>query len=153
MPLRKNSSMSARTTAPSSILLVDDNKLGLCARKSVLEELGHRCATAANGVDALEQFNDSKFDLVVTDYKMPRMNGIELIARLRKQSPGLPVILISGFVDSLGLSEDNTGADVVIQKSNNEVAHLVRAVSRLLRKRKPVQSQKRTHSAASTRSR
>jgi hypothetical protein len=40
-------------------------------------------------------------------------------------------------VDALGLSEDNTGADVVIQKSANEVSHLVRAVARLLRK-KPV---------------
>jgi len=70
----------------------------------------------------------------VTDYKMPRMDGVELIARLRKHAPGLPVILISGFVDALGLNEDNTGADAVIQKSANEVSHLVRSVGRLLRK-------------------
>jgi CheY-like chemotaxis protein len=139
--------------APARILLVDDNAHGLSARRSVLEELGATIATASTASEALDALAHQPFDLVVSDYKMPRMNGIELIARLRKQSPGLPVILISGFVDSLGLSEDNTGADVVIQKSNNEVAHLVRAVSRLLRKRKPVQSQKRTHSAASTRSR
>jgi CheY-like chemotaxis protein len=116
---------------------VDDNKLGLSARKSVLEELGHRIATASNGVDALEQFSDRKFDLVVTDYKMPRMDGLELIVGLRKMVPDLPVILISGFVDSLGLNEATTGADVVIQKSANEVSHMVRAVARLLRK-KPV---------------
>ena len=137
MPLRKNSSTSARTAALGSILLVDDNKLGLSARKSVLEELGHKIATASNGVDAMEQFGDSKFDLVVTDYKMPRMNGLELIVGLRKIAPDLPVILISGFVDSLGLNEETTGADVVIQKSANEVSHMVRAVARLLRK-KPV---------------
>jgi CheY-like chemotaxis protein len=141
------------TVAPARILLVDDNAHGLSARRSVLEELGATIATASSASDALDLLAAQPFDLVVTDYKMPRMNGVELIARVRKQFPGLPVILISGFVDSLGLSEDNTGADVVIQKSNNEVAHLVRAVSRLLRKRKPVQSQKRTHSAASTRSR
>jgi CheY-like chemotaxis protein len=133
MPVRKIS----HTLTPGSILLVDDNKLGLSARKCVLEELGHTIATAANGVDALEQFASRKFDLVVTDYKMPRMDGLELIAGLRKTSPDLPVILISGFVDSLGLSEENTGADVVIQKSANEVSHLVRSVARLLR-RKPV---------------
>ena len=136
MPLRKISSTSSRTAALGSILLVDDNKLGLSARKSVLEELGHRISTASNGVDALEQFNDRKFDLVVTDYKMPRMNGLELIVGLRKIAPDLPVILISGFVDSLGLNEETTGADVVIQKSANEVSHMVRAVARLLR-RKP----------------
>lgn len=116
---------------------MDDNKLGLSARKCVLEEVGHRIATAVNGVDALEQFANAKFDLVVTDYKMPRMDGLELIAGLRKTQPDLPVILISGFVDALGLSEENTGADVVIQKSANEVSHLVRSVARLLRK-KPV---------------
>ena len=144
MPLRKNSTMSARTAALGSILLVDDNKLGLSARKSVLEELGHRIATASNGADALEQFNGRKFDLVVTDYKMPRMDGLELIVGLRKIVPDLPVILISGFVDSLGLNEETTGADVVIQKSANEVSHMVRAVARLLRKKpakKPASSE------------
>jgi CheY-like chemotaxis protein len=127
---------SPTNLAPARILLVDDNPNGLSARKSVLEELGAAITTAA------------AFDLVVTDYKMPRMNGIELIARLRKQSPAVPIILISGFVDSLGLNEHSTGADVVIQKSNNEVAHLVRAVSRLLRKKKPAQSQNRPSSSA-----
>ena len=126
---------------------MDDNKLGLCARKCVLEELGHTIATAANGVDALELLANQKFDLVVTDYKMPRMDGLELIAGLRKTQPALPVILISGFVDSLGLSEENTGADVVIQKSANEVSHLVRSVARLLRK-KPVKKPAGSEGAA-----
>ena len=147
MPLRKISSTSARTAVLGRILLVDDNKLGLSARKSVLEELGHRIATASNGVDALEQFRDTRFDLVVTDYKMPRMDGLELIVGLRKIVPDLPVILISGFVDSLGLNEESTGADVVIQKSANEVSHMVRAVARLLRK-KPVKKPAGSEGAA-----
>ena len=71
------------------------------------------------------------------------MDGVELIARVRKQSPEVPVILLSGFVDALGLSESNTGADVVIQKSANEVSHLVRSVGRLLRKKKPNASEGR----------
>jgi CheY-like chemotaxis protein len=133
--------MPVRNSSPASvharILLVDDNANGLCARKQVLEELGHRIATATSGADALEQFAHHKFDLVVTDYKMPRMDGLELIARLRKQAPDLPVVLISGYADTLGLNEQNTGADVVIQKSANEVSHLVRSVGRLLRRKKP----------------
>jgi CheY-like chemotaxis protein len=132
MSLRKSS------YAPNArILLVDDNAHGLAARKTVLEDLGHHTVLASSGVEALELFAAQKFSLVVTDYKMPRMDGLELISRIRKQSPNMPVILISGFVDSLGLSEQSTGADVVIQKSSNEVAHLVRAVTRLLT-RKPV---------------
>ena len=99
----------------------------------MLEELGHKITGASSGAAALEEFDAHKFDLVVTDYKMPRMNGIELIAKLRELSPELPIVLISGFVDALGLSEASTGADVVIQKSANEVSHLVRSVNRLLK--------------------
>ena len=130
MPVRNYSSSVPR----GRILLVDDNAHGLCARKTVLEELGHRITTASSGAEALERFTESKFDLVITDYKMPRMDGLELISRLRKQTPALPVILISGFADTLGLSEENTGADVVLQKSANEVSHLLRSVAQLLRK-------------------
>jgi CheY-like chemotaxis protein len=139
-------------TSPSSsslsgrILLLDDNSLGLSARRSVLEELGHKVMTSGAPLEALELCGRQRFDVVVTDYKMPKMNGVEFITRLRKQHPAMSVILISGFTDTLGLNEANTGADVVIQKSSNEVSHLVRSVNRLLRKgqqpgRKPAASQ------------
>ena len=111
----------------------------------MLEELGHKVQTAGTPHDALELCGKQRFDVVVTDYKMPKMNGVEFIGRLRKQHPSTSIILISGFIDTLGLSEANTGADVVIQKSAHEVSHLIRSVNRLLRKqhqpRKPPGSQ------------
>ena len=116
------------------ILLVDDNSLGMAARRSVLEELGHWVLTSGTPAEALELCGKHSFDVVVTDYKMPKMNGVELISRLRKLHPATAVILISGFADTLGLNEASTGADVVLQKSNNEVPQLIRAVARLLRK-------------------
>src|SRR5216684_2948260 len=119
------------------ILIVDDNSLGLAARRSVLEELGHKVVTSNAPHDALELCGKQRFDVVVTDYKMPKMNGVEFISRLRKQHPGIAVILISGFTDTLGLNESNTGADVVLQKSSNEVSHLIRSVARLLKKQQP----------------
>lgn len=116
--------------------------MGLSARKSVLEELGYCITTCSSGHDALAQLGSNRFELVVTDYKMPKMNGTELIQQIRKRELSVPVILLSGFADSLGLSENNTGADVVIQKSANEVGHLIRSVNRLLRRnRKPPGSQ------------
>jgi CheY-like chemotaxis protein len=127
MSLRKNSN----SQTPIHILLVDDNAHGLMARRTVLEELGHKIITASNGADALDLATRQSFDLVVTDYKMPHMNGVELINHLRNFAPHIPVVLISGFVDALGLNEANTGADAVVQKSSNEITHLVRAVSRL----------------------
>ncbi len=132
---------SSEVLPAGRILLVDDNRLGLIARKSVLEELGYRITTANEGQEAFERFSREKFDLVITDYKMPRMNGIELIKRIRERAGAIPIILVSGYADGLGMTEANTGADVVIPKSANEVPHLVRSVNRLLRRnapRKPV---------------
>jgi len=128
------SDWDTRTAAPSAhILLVDDNRLGLVARKSVLEELGYHITTALEGTTALELYAAGKFDLVITDYKMPKMNGLELIRRIRERAANAPIILISGYADALGMNEENTGADAVIPKSANEVVQLVRCVNRLLR--------------------
>jgi CheY-like chemotaxis protein len=140
---------SSSTNICGRILLVDDNSLGLAARRSVLEELGHKVVTSTVPHDALELCGKQRFDVVVTDYKMPKMNGVEFISRLRKQQPAIRVILISGFTDTLGLNESNTGADIVIQKSAHEVSHLIRSVNRLMRKqsqpsKKPAASQSST---------
>lgn len=127
---------------PVRILIVDDNDFGLVARKGVLSELGHEIVTAPDPGKALELCATQNFDLIVTDYKMPVMNGVEFIAQLRKQNKTVPIILLSGFTETLGLSQANTGADIVIQKSSNEVTQLIRAVNRLLKPlKKPVGSQ------------
>ena len=88
---------------------------------------------------ALNSSRGAKFDVVVTDYRMPRMNGVELIQRIRLLDPNARIILLSGFVEPLGLTEQNTGADAVIAKSANEPARLVRTVKRLVNRavRKP----------------
>jgi CheY-like chemotaxis protein len=128
------------------ILLVDDNRQGLIARKSLLQELGYNITTATSGDEALELFPKQKFDVVVTDYKMPRMNGVELIKRIRSLDANSRIILLSGFVEPLGLNEQTTGADVVIAKSAGEVGQLTRSVKRLLAQpvRKPAASAEAT---------
>src|SRR5437763_13690080 len=112
------------------ILLVDGSAAGLAARKTVLEEHGHKVWVASSSSDAFEQFSGHRFDLVVTDHKMPRMDGLGLIKKIRALSPATPIVLLSGFVNALGLNEQTTGADAVIMKSSNEVPHMVRAVAR-----------------------
>jgi CheY-like chemotaxis protein len=138
------------------ILLVDDNRDGLLVRKSLLEELGYRVQLAINGEEGLKLYEASNFDVVVTDYRMPRMDGVELIGRIRQRNPNARIILLSGFVEPLGLTEENTGADAVIAKSSNEPAHLVRWVKRLLNRapaRKPPATQKGAPTRASRASR
>lgn len=127
------------------ILLVDDNSRGLLARKMVLEERGYTVTTACSVGDALELLAARQFDLIITDYRRPKLDGIELIRALRQHGCCTPVILISGFVEPLGLTETTTGADVLIQKGSHEVDHLKRSVERLLRRKpapkKPAASQ------------
>ena len=131
------------------ILLIDDNKNGLAARKSVLQGEGYAVVACNSPKEGLERFSADTFDLVVTDYRMPSMNGVEVIQALREQRPDIRVVLVSGMVEVLGLNEQNTGADAVIAKNNTEVPNMVRTVSRLMRsKRKPAASSKPRAAAA-----
>jgi CheY-like chemotaxis protein len=125
------------------LLLVDENQYGLAARKWFLQEQGYAITTATNGEEALEAVSKGTFDLIVTDFRMSKMNGIELIGRVRAQQPQVSIILLSGLANSLGLDEASTGADAVISKGANEIAYLQRAVTRLLARR-PMGSQGRS---------
>ena len=125
------------------VLLVDDNRDGLVVRTLLLEEAGFQVQAAACAGEALDLFSSTRFDVVVTDYRMPGMNGAELIQRIRACDANTRFIVLSGFVEPLGLTEANTGADAVIAKTANEGAHLVRWVKRLASApcRKPMATQ------------
>jgi CheY-like chemotaxis protein len=142
--------MKTSVPAHPNILLVDDNPDGLLVRRTLLEEVGYGVCVARNGEEGLKLFESADFDVVVTDYRMPRMNGVELIQRIRRLKPNARIILLSGFVEPLGLTEENTGADAVIAKSSNEPAHLTRWVKRLVNRatRKPPASLKRAPARA-----
>jgi CheY-like chemotaxis protein len=152
--------MSSPAVSPSvalaHLLIVDDNNVGLLARKSLLEEQGYRVTAVATPQDALSRLVESAFDAIITDHKLPLMSGVDFIKRIRSEGITVPVILLSGFVDALGLDERNTGANVVLQKCSNEFSHLCRALRTVLRRRlepKPPGSQRRvTSSAARSRS-
>jgi CheY-like chemotaxis protein len=127
------------------ILLINGNRDGLLVRRLLLEELGCRVAVAQTGEEGLKMFEASAFDVVVADYRMPRMNGIELVERIRKVNPQARVILLSGHVEALALTTESTGADIVLAKSANEATQLARSIKRLLNRppaRKPPASQK-----------
>lgn len=135
------SAPSQRAQFAAVILLVDDNRDGILARESVLRELGYKVVTASSGKRALTLLETEPVGLIITDYKMDDMNGLEFIATLRAQERKTPIILLTGFAEALGLSPEFTGADIVIQKSANELACLLRHAKRLLQPpRKPARS-------------
>jgi len=103
----------------------------------VLEEEGHQAIGVSSPDEALQLLAEQQFGVIVTEYKLTGISGIEFICRLKEVAPATPIILLSGYVDALGLSERSTGADAVLMKSASEPNQLPRTVSRLLRM-KPV---------------
>ncbi|MCC6537774.1 MAG: response regulator [Bryobacterales bacterium] len=122
------------------VLMVDDNQLGLQARQAVLEEHGYVVTATGSAESALDllQAGQARFDILITDFRLPAKTGTELINEVRAKKLPLVSVLLSGFVDAMGLNEINTGADAVLQKSSLEVPHLIRTLRSLQRRRKPM---------------
>jgi CheY-like chemotaxis protein len=138
--------MKFACSLPPSVLLVDDSRDGLLVRRALLEEQGFSVHVADSGEEGLKLFERRPYDVVVTDYRMPGMNGLELIGRIQAAKPGTPIVLLSSLVEPLGLNQENTGADAVIAKNSTEAGHLIRWVKRLANRqtvRKPPASQRR----------
>ena len=84
----------------SRILLVDDEEMVLTSLTSLLElETEYRIQTARSGEDALAQAGEHDFDIVISDYLMPGMNGIDLLARFKEVQPWAPRVLLTGYAD------------------------------------------------------
>lgn len=79
------------------ILVVDDDPLAGEMTAAILEEAGHDCLLAANGLEALEQLGQTPaVDVVVSDLHMPLLSGLELFQELREQGLTLPFVLLTG---------------------------------------------------------
>jgi nitrogen-specific signal transduction histidine kinase/ActR/RegA family two-component response regulator len=109
-------------TGALDILLVDDEPLVRDGIAMMLGELGHRVVEAGGAAEALDKIqNGLRVDVVVTDYKMPRMDGAELARRLHGWQPQLPVLLITGYS---GPADDTVGlARLAKPFRQAEIAH------------------------------
>ena len=77
------------------MLVVDDERAIRDTLREILEDAGYEVAVAEDGVKALEQFNQERYDVVLCDIKMPGMDGIELLDKLQAESE-VPVVMVSG---------------------------------------------------------
>jgi len=89
-----------------TILVVDDEELLRNLIVTFLSKLGHSCVTAIDGVDALDKMKGNKIAAVVTDVKMPNMDGITLTSKISMQYPELPIMVMTAFEeeDTAGLA-------------------------------------------------
>jgi DNA-binding NtrC family response regulator len=79
------------------ILVVDDSPQMRIALREALQKLGHRVVLCESGTDAIEQLQHYTFSLIVTDMKMPRMDGLTFLKEVRRSVGNLPVLVITGF--------------------------------------------------------
>jgi CheY-like chemotaxis protein len=93
--LARRAEQHAGRTALKHILIVDDEEAVAYVFERYLAIKGYRVSVATSGAEALEAYRADRPDLVITDYKMPGMNGDELLRRLRGLDPALPAIMIS----------------------------------------------------------
>lgn len=86
---------------PQTILVVDDEADIVESLKQLLEVslTDIRVVTAANGAEALKLLKAEPVDVIISDYKMPTMNGLEFLAEARKVAPKVPRILVTAFPD------------------------------------------------------
>ena len=105
-PSNSRAQMRIRPLRALRLLLVDDEELVRVGTGEMLRELGHEVVEASDGQQALDLLVDKSFDVVVTDYKMPRMDGAQLAERIRAVQPGLPILLITGYT---GSTDDSPG--------------------------------------------
>jgi len=81
----------------AKILCIDDESAALNIRKRVLETADHQVLTARSGEEGIQLFRSEPFDLVLLDYWMPGMNGIATARELKRISPSVPTVILSGL--------------------------------------------------------
>ncbi|MDZ4670043.1 MAG: response regulator transcription factor [Phototrophicales bacterium] len=79
------------------VLVVDDEGANRYSVSKTLQKVGYMVSEAANGEEALEMISRQTFDVVLTDIRMPGLDGIELLRRIREQSPEVIVILMTAY--------------------------------------------------------
>jgi two-component system chemotaxis response regulator CheY len=102
-----------------TVLVVDDN---VAIRKklaaALLSDVFKTCAEAGNGKEAIELAEQINPDVIILDFSMPVMNGLQAAPRLRKSSPNTPIILFTQYEDSLSKTDvSKAGVSLVLPKT------------------------------------
>jgi two-component system chemotaxis sensor kinase CheA len=123
------------TVQQKRILVVDDTITARILMKNILESAGYLVKTANDGTEALKLMQKDDFDMLVTDIEMPKMNGIELTAAVRKDDlrKHIPIILVTSMTDQQYRDKGNeAGADAFFVKSSFDQNNLLDVVKRLI---------------------
>lgn len=117
------------------VLIVDDDIYHLQLLSIIFESKGFDVAVASDGSKALEMLDNTKFRMMITDFNMPGMNGIELAILAGKQDPGMPVALMSANTRDILEEAAKAGIPRIFDKPLDLRALVASVSSSLLRER------------------
>jgi len=103
-------------TKSLTLLCVEDNKTAQIMYESILEDIFEKIIFANDGCIGYEEFINNKIDMVITDYKMPNLDGLEMIEKIRKIDRDIPIVLISAIED----------IDIIVKAFNCKVSSFIK---------------------------
>jgi len=110
-----------------SILVIDDEESMRLALTEALSRSGHLVDCVSNGYDALKKVQSSSFKLVITDLRMPKIDGLEILQEIKKVSPQIPVIMITayGTIHNAVEAMKRGAADYILKPFSFEELHAI----------------------------
>jgi len=119
------------------VIIIDDHKLFTSGLFTILESIGLRVmSTFSNGKDALIYLQTNEIDIIFSDINMPKMDGLELLKKLRKNKVSAKMIMLSMYEEPNIIKEAFAcGADAYLSK-NTEKAEIIKAVKKCLDNKK-----------------
>ncbi len=115
-----------------SILLIDDEESILISLKSFLQRRGHIIYTANNGAKGIEIINENVIDLVLTDYRMPEKNGLEVLEETKQINPNIDVVIITAFGnidDAVGIMKSGAYDYLTKPIDLDELENMIKRIS------------------------
>jgi len=123
--------MITRKKIRAKILVVDDDQKLLTLLVETLTAVGYSVISASGGVEALQRLNEQTFDLLITDIKMPDIDGIQLARRVRRHYASLPILFITGDADEDILA---TASPEGLLAKPFRISHIERLIENVLKK-------------------
>jgi len=133
--------ISAQSTSPplppkkKTVLVAEDSLTTRTLERNILEAAGFDVTTAVDGEDALIKLHEKSFDIVITDVQMPRLDGLALTSRIKKDDrfKNIPVILVTALqTESDKRRGIEVGADAYLTKATFDQKHLLEIVQRFI---------------------
>jgi len=117
-------------SGPRNLLIVDDDPEMRSLLSEELEEEGYRVTVAKNGLDVLSDIPFTSYDMIITDWKLPLRDGVQILKSVREIHPDMPVILITAFGDAKVRKKVEKSGGVYLQKpfSMEAFKHMVQSM-------------------------